>query len=220
MNAPVRMVCGACLRSLELVPDDVGRLPALCPVCGGTIDSRLSEMETPTGEFTAPAAEACAGINGRACAEGKGHVAGLGDGSWVQTWTNGSLGKVDRFFLRELRGDGGFGRVYKAWDPRLDRNVALKVLKQSEPSERVMQRFFREARSAAQLRHPNLVQVHDSGCDEGRCWIAYEYVDGAHALPGDGFPVAAGADRGRADRPRPGRRGRPRATDTASTTAT
>jgi serine/threonine protein kinase len=160
------MVCGACLRSLELVPDEMGRLPKDCPLCGGTIDSRLSEMNTPTANFM------LAGT-----AESPADVPGL-VGRWSETWTKGTLGTVGRFQLREVVGDGGFGRVYKAYDPRLDRDVALKVLKQTAPGERVMQRFFREARAAARLSHPNIVPVHDSGCDEGRCWIAYEYVVG------------------------------------------
>ena len=78
---------------------------------------------------------------------------------------------VGRFQLRELLGDGGFGQVYKAYDPRLDRDVALKVLREISPSERVMQRFFREARAAARLKHPNIVGVLDAGSDNGRCWI-------------------------------------------------
>lgn len=163
MKPPVRMVCGDCLRSVELTADDAGRLPSLCPICGGTIDSRLSEMETPTSNFTLPLAyEPVTG----------------GGNRWTETWTKGSLGTVGRFQLREMLGDGGFGQVYQAYDPRLDRDVALKVLKQADPGERVMQRFFREARAAARLSHPNIVAVHDAGTDGGRCWIAYEYVDG------------------------------------------
>ncbi len=163
MKPPVRMVCGDCLRSVELLADDAGRLPTLCPVCGGTIDSRLSEMETPTSNFTMPLAF---------------QPQPAGGNRWTETWTKGSLGMVGRFQLRELLGDGGFGQVYKAYDPRLDRDVALKVLKQADPGERVMQRFFREARATARLAHPNIVGVHDAGSEDGRCWIAYEFVEG------------------------------------------
>ena len=53
MKPPVRVVCGECLRSLELVPEESGRLPALCPVCGGTIDSQFGDLETPTANFDA-----------------------------------------------------------------------------------------------------------------------------------------------------------------------
>ena len=163
MKSPVRLVCDACLRSLELEPDDGGRLPALCPECGGTIDGKLGEYTTPTSEFTLPSPGPDRPAEGN---------------RWSETWTKGSHGTVGRFQLRDLLGDGGFGHVFKAYDPRLDRDVALKILKQPEPSERVMQRFFREARAAARLTHPNIVAVHDSGFDGGLCWIAYAYVEG------------------------------------------
>ncbi len=56
--------------------------------------------------------------------------------------------------------------------------MAVKVLKQPNPSERVMERFFREARAVARLDHPNIVAVHDAGFDDGRCWVAYQLVGG------------------------------------------
>jgi serine/threonine protein kinase len=157
------MVCGDCLRSVELIPDDAGRLPTVCPVCGGTIDEKLSSLETPSSNFTMMMPS---------------DQAETVEQRWRETWSKGSLGTVGRFQLRDLLGGGGFGQVYKAYDPRLDRDVALKVLRQSDPGERVMQRFFREARATARLRHPSIVAVHDAGCDDGRCWIAYEFVDG------------------------------------------
>jgi hypothetical protein len=97
---------------------------------------------------------------------------------WKQTWSRGSLGSLGRFQLRERLGDGGFGQVYLAYDPRLDRDVALKVLKERHPADRVMERFFREARAAARLDHPNIVAVHDAGFDDGRCWVAFHFVGG------------------------------------------
>jgi serine/threonine protein kinase len=100
---------------------------------------------------------------------------------WTALWSRGSLGTIGRFQLRELVGDGGFGQVFQAYDPRLDRDVALKVLKQANPGERVMERFFREARAAARLDHPNIVALYDAGHDAGRCWIAYQFVTG-HTL--------------------------------------
>jgi len=97
---------------------------------------------------------------------------------WAKTWDRGSLGSLGRFQLRERLGEGGFGEVFLAYDPRLDRDVAVKVLKQANPNERVMGRFFREARAVARLDHPNIVSVHDAGFDNGRCWVAYQHVAG------------------------------------------
>ncbi len=68
--------------------------------------------------------------------------------------------------------------MFLAFDPRLDRDVAIKVLKQSHPSDRVMERFFREARAVARLDHRNIASVYDAGFDEGRCWVAYQLVSG------------------------------------------
>jgi serine/threonine protein kinase len=164
MIPPVRVVCNECLRSLEVEPDEAGRLPALCPVCGGTIDSHLSELETPTTNFVLPS---------------PGKDSGAEEGPlWNNAWAKGSLGAIGRFQLRDVLGDGGFGKVYKAYDPRLDRDVVLKVLKQQNPGERVMERFFREGRAVARLEHLSIVAVHDAGTDDDRCWIAFQYVEG------------------------------------------
>ncbi len=88
------------------------------------------------------------------------------------------LPPVGRFISAQLLGQGGHGKVYRAYDPFLDRDVAIKVLHAVNPDERLMQRFFREARTAARLRHPNIVKIYDSGYDGDRGWIAYEYMDG------------------------------------------
>ena len=88
------------------------------------------------------------------------------------------MGSLGRFQLRERLGDGGFGQVFRAYDPRLDRDVAIKVLKKPNPSEKVMERFFREARAVARLDHPYIVAVHDAGFDNNKCWVAYQLVSG------------------------------------------
>lgn len=80
--------------------------------------------------------------------------------------------------LSEL-GRGGMGIVYKASDTVLDRIVAFKVLPDSlKENPQALKNFLREAKSAAQLNHPNIVTVYDAGEQDGRYYIAMEYVDG------------------------------------------
>jgi eukaryotic-like serine/threonine-protein kinase len=76
-------------------------------------------------------------------------------------------------------GAGGMGEVYRARDPRLDREVAVKVLPADVASnaER-LKRFEKEARAASALNHPNIVTVHDVGTTDGVSWIAMERVEG------------------------------------------
>jgi serine/threonine-protein kinase len=72
--------------------------------------------------------------------------------------------KLGKFELLDTVGSGAFGTVYKARDPELDRTVAVKVPRAGSltgPQE--LDRFLREARSAAQLRHPSIVPVHEVG---------------------------------------------------------
>jgi len=71
-------------------------------------------------------------------------------------------------------GAGGMGEVYRAHDPRLGRDVALKVLRERESLER----FEREARAVAALSHPNILAVHDFGSDGGRAYVAMELLQG------------------------------------------
>ncbi|WP_372366971.1 serine/threonine-protein kinase [Candidatus Uabimicrobium sp. HlEnr_7] len=74
---------------------------------------------------------------------------------------------------------GGMGVVYKAWDDRLKRTVALKVLRQWEcPSVEETQRFLREARLAASLQHPNIVNIYDADAINGVNYFTMDYVEG------------------------------------------
>ena len=84
-----------------------------------------------------------------------------------------------RYELVELIGKGGMSSVFKAHDRLLDRTVALKILHPHfTEDEEYVERFRREARSVAQLSHPNIVTVIDRGEDEGRQYIVFEYVEG------------------------------------------
>jgi serine/threonine protein kinase len=77
---------------------------------------------------------------------------------------------VDRYLIQEVIGRGGMGAVYRARDERLGREVALKVISaptaDADAHRRLRARFQREARAAAGLHHPNVVQVYDYGTDE------------------------------------------------------
>jgi serine/threonine protein kinase len=84
---------------------------------------------------------------------------------------------VGRYEIVKTLGQGGMGIVYLAYDPTLDRPVALKLLR---PELRGAQaRLLREGQSVARLAHPNVVRVFDVGTDHDDLFIAMEYVDGA-----------------------------------------
>jgi eukaryotic-like serine/threonine-protein kinase len=86
---------------------------------------------------------------------------------------------ADRYELEELVGTGGMSSVYRAHDTLLERDVALKVLHDRFTADGdYVERFRREARSVAQLSHPNIVTVIDRGEQDGRQFIVFEYVDG------------------------------------------
>ena len=88
--------------------------------------------------------------------------------------------RLDRFELRSELGVGTFGYVFEAWDPRLERVVALKVQRAgSLASHEDVERFQREARSAAQLKHPAIVSLYETGQTEDNVWfLVCEYVSG------------------------------------------
>jgi serine/threonine-protein kinase len=70
------------------------------------------------------------------------------------------------------------GTVYLARDPDLDRLVAIKVLRDPLFDQELLERFFREARAAAKLRHENLITIYDVGQHDHQPFMAMEYVDG------------------------------------------
>jgi tRNA A-37 threonylcarbamoyl transferase component Bud32 len=99
-----------------------------------------------------------------------------------------------RYELRGILGQGGFATVYRAWDPGLEREVALKALRPERVAdEQVRRRFLAEARAIARLRHPNIAIVHEVGEVNGRSYFAMELIDGhtlAHFIgPGREMPL-------------------------------
>ena len=86
---------------------------------------------------------------------------------------------VGRYHVLEQLGEGGMATVYKAYDTRLERNVAFKVLRTEQFGqallEQVFQRFEREAKALAKLSHPNIVNILDYGEYNGSPYLVMEY---------------------------------------------
>lgn len=86
--------------------------------------------------------------------------------------------RCGRFELRDRIGAGGMGVVYRAWDPQLERAVAIKVVDTEGVGDALRARALAEARSLARLTHPHVVTVFESGLAGHRVWIAMELVEG------------------------------------------
>jgi serine/threonine-protein kinase len=86
--------------------------------------------------------------------------------------------RIGRYAILNRIGEGGMGFVYAAYDERLDRRVAVKLLRQ-RPDADARARLLREAQALAQIAHPNVVAVHDAGeTEDGHVFIAMELVEG------------------------------------------
>lgn len=87
--------------------------------------------------------------------------------------------EINQYRIISLLGKGGMGEVYLAEDSRLDRQIAIKFLNKTfGPEEDKRDRFFREAKAASALNHPNIITVYEIGENDGHHFIATEFIDG------------------------------------------
>ena len=104
------------------------------------------------------------------------------------------IGKsIDRYHILEQLGRGGMATVYKAYDTRLERDVAVKLIRKeafsAEVLERVLKRFEREAKALARLSHTHIINVHDYGEFEGSPYLVMEYMPGGTLKDKLGTPL-------------------------------
>ncbi|MBN1889547.1 MAG: PD40 domain-containing protein [Thermoflexales bacterium] len=110
------------------------------------------------------------------------------------------LSKLGKYQVLEEIGRGGMGAVYKGYDPQLDRPVAIKLLAPHLAWEReFVERFLREARAAARLRHPNIIGIHDVGQDGDTYYFVMDFLPGpslkqlvtqkGRLLPAEAMPI-------------------------------
>jgi serine/threonine protein kinase/formylglycine-generating enzyme required for sulfatase activity len=88
---------------------------------------------------------------------------------------------IDQYQIFDELGRGGFGVVYLARHPNLDRPVALKLLLEAGDTDpKMLERFRREAQATARIRHPAMVQIHDLGSHQGKPYYVMEFVEGTN----------------------------------------
>jgi serine/threonine protein kinase len=117
-----------------------------------------------------------------ACASVVGDLGALGD--------PGKPRAIDRYQLDRRIAAGGMGEVWAAWDPKLRREIAVKLVKPERSDDtRERDRLLREARALARLTHPNVIAVHDVGEQDGEVFIVSELVSG-DTLANRGGPSA------------------------------
>lgn len=169
MSVKLQILCPHCAAALKVKTELVGR-SVRCPQCRQRLQieqSSSKEGEAPGGRATDPTLGVDSSRHDTVGSEGR--------PSGDDVSTEKSFG---RFELRRLLGQGGFGRVYLAFDPQLDREIALKLPIFAAASKKQMQRFRTEARAAAQLFHPHIVRLFESGKIDGQAYIVSEYVQG------------------------------------------
>jgi serine/threonine protein kinase/protein involved in temperature-dependent protein secretion len=174
--------------ALELVPAERGAF--LDRVCAGDEEFRreietLLAAEKSAGDFiAAPAMKDAA----KMLAE---------DGA--SSTTTLSLGRtLGQYEIISLLGKGGMGEVYLAFDPRLDRKVALKLLLAGATRDEAhVRRFIQEAKAVSALNHPNIITIHEIGEADGRRYIATEFIEGQtlrQSIKQGALPLSAARD--------------------------
>lgn len=181
---PANVTCpnASCGKAYQVADEYLGRR-GRCKSCG--TEFVFSDASSASGQ---------SGASGQASgsAETNKPISGTGTGASVpRTGRSSAPTRLGRFQILERVGMGGFGAVYRAQDPQLQRTVALKLLQSTGDDHRDqhrINRFLIEGRAGARLQHPNIVPVFDAGKDEetGEYYMAAAFIAGV--------PLAAAID--------------------------
>ena len=195
-NAPaqIHLACSGCGKNLKVKADSAGKR-VKCPLCQAVTPvptvERLQESSRPPppavgeGLTTAPASEA--GDRNLAATASVAGAVQSHPGSTdphlcdflAPAQAPDELGRLGPYRVLKVLGAGGMGVVFQAEDPHLQRLVALKaMLPGLAASESAKQRFLREARAAAALKHDHIVTIHQVGEDRGAPYLAMEFLEG------------------------------------------
>jgi predicted Zn finger-like uncharacterized protein len=155
----VSVQCPHCARTYSVDGSIVGR-KGRCKNCGQFF------ALTPSSEITAQAPGSSDAL-----------ASGPPPSSWSATAPLPE--KIGRFHIKQRLGAGACGTVYRAFDPTLDRGVALKVPHpEFQRDAKAIERFLREAKAAARLHHPYIVTVYEAGTDGDTSYIASAFISG------------------------------------------
>jgi len=158
----VAVACSACGARAEVGPERLAALAGRCPRCGGAL-----RTEGEPGD----ARESSALVR-----SGSGSRSGSRSSRERPDSDPPPERRCGRYVLQEELGAGAYGVVYRARDPRHERDVAVKVLTSTSP--RARQRFEREIRATARLQHPGIVPLLDSGQEGEHLYLVMELVRG------------------------------------------
>ena len=180
--------CPSCSANIKLSKPKTGNFSPTCKHC--EVPFRLSIRQLPNGSFKHKASLKPSGeVQNKADTQGPADENANSQAETQvarqqpladQAATTGQKTKrLGPYRLIKKLGQGGMGAVFLANQTSLDRAVALKVIKPSlSDNPAIMARFTREAYAAAQLIHPNVVQIYDMGEDRGKSYFSMEFVDG------------------------------------------
>ncbi len=172
MTTTLKTACPSCGKRLRMSESKQGKT-VRCPACRETF---VANDAVEASQMTIDTTAAAVSVDTTQLVKDE-TLSDLVSPS-AQNTEEATLRKLGRFELKSVLGAGGFGVVYRAYDPQLERFVALKVPTFGPNQKTRIARFLAEAKAAARLKHANIVSTFETGKADRKYYIASEYIDG------------------------------------------